>query len=52
VNPELFRGGLPFQASTSYSREYINPQGSPSKTARPPDSIGFGDSWLGKSSYR
>lgn len=52
VNPELFRGGLTFNASSTYSKEYGKLNGRNSDNAKPPDQFSMTGSWLGDSSYK
>ncbi len=52
MNPQIFRGGLEFNSSTTYSKEYSNLKGKSASKARPPDQFSMTGSWLGSSSYR
>lgn len=52
MNPELFRGGLQFNCSSTYSKEYRRPRGQSASNARPPDQLKMSDFWLGGSSYK
>jgi len=52
MNPELFRGGLKFDANSSYSKEFFNQKGKSADKAKPPDQFRMTGSWLGGSTYK
>lgn len=52
MNPEPSRGGLGFNASTTYSKQYKRPAGKSASNAKPADQFSMTGSWLGGSSYR
>ena len=52
MNPELFRGGMKFDANSSYSKEFARQNGKSADKARPPDQFSMAGSWFGGSTYK
>ena len=52
MNPEMFRGGLKFDANSSYSKEFSNHRGKSADNAKPADQFSMNGSWLGGSTYK